>query len=404
MTPRRRLLLLVVTAGVALFIMAPIDGASGAGQSGDRSLKPGTRLFAPGPGAPALQQIQDLRAAGDDANAELIAAMSDVPRAVWITQGTKREARDDVKSVMKAARAQDAVPVLVAYNIPGRDCGGFSAGGARTTDEYLSWIDGVAAGIGGNRVVVVLEPDGLGLLPSDCGGPNPDYPFTDEERYAQLNAAVDRLARQPHAIVFLDGTHSHWLSVGDIASRLVQAGAMRAQGFFLNVSNFRATQDGVKYGTWISKCIAFANNPDDGGWRLGHYDWCASQYFSPFGPVNPDDYSTWVYTDQWYDANLGNAVPTARFVVDTSRNGQGPWAGPQDWCNPPGRGLGLRPTVDTGAPLLEAFLWVKVPGESDGQCRGPIDPEWGVADPPAGQWFPQQALQLAQLASPPLEP
>jgi endoglucanase len=73
------------------------------------------------------------------------------------------------------------------------------------------------------------------------------------------------------------------------------------------------------------------------------------------------------------------------------------------------RGVGLRPTADTGVPLLDAFLWVKIPGESDGECTrglGPagttIDPEWGQVDPPAGQWFPAQALQLARLAIPPL--
>jgi len=52
---------------------------------------------------------------------------------------------------------------------------------------------------------------------------------------------------------------------------------------------------------------------------------------------------------------------------------------------------------------------VKVPGESDGECTrglGPagatIDPEWGVVDPAAGQWFPEMALDLAQNANPPL--
>jgi endoglucanase len=113
---------------------------------------------------------------------------------------------------------------------------------------------------------------------------------------------------------------------------------------------------------------------------------------------------------------LGGAEPTTRFVIDTSRNGQGPWtpdpdAGypdAQDWCNPPGRGVGLRPTTDTGTPLLDAVLWVKVPGESDGSCNRGIegsttDPEWGgIVDPAAGAWFPEQALQLARLASPPL--
>jgi hypothetical protein len=58
-------------------------------------------------------------------------------------------------------------------------------------------------------------------------------------------------------------------------------------------------------------------------------------------------------------------------------------------------------------PLADAFLWIKVPGESDGHCNrdgnpAGIDTEWGIVDPPAGRWFPQQALQLAQLANPPL--
>ena len=116
-----------------------------------------------------------------------------------------------------------------------------------------------------------------------------------------------------------------------------------------------------------------------------------------------------------YDLILGSTHPTTHFVIDTSRNGQGPWeppAGvypdPQDWCNPPDRGLGLRPTADTSIALLDAYLWVKIPGESDGECTrglgptGTVDPEWGIVDPGAGQWFPEMALQLAQNANPPL--
>ena len=57
------------------------------------------------------------------------------------------------------------MPVLVAYNIPFRDCAQFSAGGATSTDEYLAWIDGFAAGIGHERAIVILEPDGLGIIP-----------------------------------------------------------------------------------------------------------------------------------------------------------------------------------------------------------------------------------------------
>ncbi|MCU1418567.1 MAG: hypothetical protein JWP32_2741, partial [Schumannella sp.] len=90
---------------------------------------------------------------------------------------------------------------------------------------------------------------------------------------------------------------------------------------------------------------------------------------------------------------------------------QGPWtppAGkytdPEDWCNPPDRGLGVAPTTTTGDPYVDAFLWIKVPGESDGGCYrgtgGPQDPERHMVDPAAGVWFPQQAAELIRFAKP----
>ena len=104
-------------------------------------------------------------------------------------------------------------------------------------------------------------------------------------------------------------------------------------------------------------------------------------------------------------------------MIDTSRNGRGPWVptrsypDAQDWCNPPARGVGWLSAVITHVPLLDAYVCVKVPGQSDGHCArglGPsgttVDPEWGLVDPIAGGWFPQQALQLAQLATPTLKP
>jgi endoglucanase len=399
-----------------LAVLGPLAPATQAAST--RGLDPSTQFFAPGLQAEpaAIQQIAGLVRQRQFDNAARIFSMERQPRAVWFSNGgTPASIRLDARKVVEQARLQGQVPVVVLYNIPGRDCGGLSAGGAQNLADYEAWVTGVAQGIGDARAVVILEPDSLGLLPSNCGA---GFPFTDADRFAELNFGVDRLEQQPQTLVYLDGTHSHWLAVGDISSRLVQAGVQRAQGFFVNVSNFRAVPDLDKYGTWISECIAFGNDPEEGGWRLGHYDFCASQYFSPFGPVNPDDFSTWHFVDDWYTANMGHAAATSHFVVDTSRNGQGPWlaAGGQpqpgailDWCNPPGRGLGLRSTATTGVPLLDAYLWVKTPGESDGTCArnraaaGSPDPEWAnIVDPAAGKWFPQQALQLAQLANPPL--
>ena len=97
-----------------------------------------------------------------------------------------------------------------------------------------------------------------------------------------LNDAVDALKDQPNTSVYLDGTHSAWLGSGDAADRLIQAGVGDADGFFLNVSNYRLDAHLEKYGTWTAKCIAFASNP--ASWGVGHSEWCASQYF----PANPE--------------------------------------------------------------------------------------------------------------------
>jgi endoglucanase len=405
---RTRGLALAAGLGLSLSVLA---GPAAAGEP--------HRFYVPPPNPGALRQVARLVRAGDLQDARRIGRMIATPQAVWITGGTPRSVERQVARVVTQAESQHALPILVAYNIPFRDCAQFSAGGATSTAEYVAWIDALAAGIGDGRAIVILEPDGLGIIPfyspfgtqplEWCQPAEADPATAASDRFVQLNYAVDRLASLVGVSVYLDGTHSGWLGSGDAAHRLVQAGVERADGFFLNVSNYRLTEHLVKYGTWISKCIAFASNPDDGGWRLGHYDYCASQYF----PADPNDFSTWHLTDEWYDQNLGSAVPTSHFVIDTSRNGQGPWvppAGypdPQDWCNPPDRGVGKRPTAKTGVPLLDAYLWVKIPGESDGECTrglGPagttVDPEWGRVDPQAGKWFPQMALDLARNARP----
>jgi endoglucanase len=432
---------------VAILVAGVTSVAATASKGTSRQLSPNTQFFVPEPDRAAVEQIASLRRSHDRTDAELLQSMIDTPQAVWFTSGTPEQVQDKVGITVRDAMREDAVPVLVAYDIPGRDCAQFSAGGALNQAAYLAWIDGFAKGIGRGKAIVVLEPDSLGLLPSSCGGPKTGYPFTDSERFAELVGAVSRLEQQPDVSVYLDATHSAWLAVGDIASRLVQAGVQNAQGFFVNVSNFQLSANLVQYATWISDCIAFGNDPEQGGWRLGHYNYCASQYY----PTLLSPYSVWggsaTAANNWYAANMGTATATTHFVIDTSRNGQGPnnmaafAASPYNqpssvvsalqsgnWCNPPGAGLGLQPTANTGVALLDAYLWVKTPGQSDGQCDAaggvrawdygaysqpgwPVapsqqvlfDPLWGRYDPAAGAWFPQQALQLAKNANPALK-
>lgn len=77
-----------------------------------------------------------------------------------------------------------------------------------------------------------------------------------------------------------------------------------------------------------------------------------------------------------------------QFLIDASRNGVAPKNA--DWCNPSGKGLGHRPTAATGVKLLDAYLWVKTPGSSDGTCNG---------GPPSGAWWQSYPLMLARNAN-----
>jgi endoglucanase len=394
-------------------------------------LTPGTRLDVPKPRQEAKAQVMELKSTGDKADAKLVKAMVETPQSEWFVGGTPISVHKDVRKSMERAGEEGTVPILVVYNIPYRDCSQYAAGGAANAQDYKAWIDAFAAGIGSKKAAVLLEPDGLGIIPwykqfrglsqeastyEWCQPADADPATAANERFALMNYAVDVLKANPNTAVYLDGTHSGWLGAGDAAHRLVQAGVERADGFFLNVSNFQATDHLQKYGTWISKCIWFGTK---GSWGIGHFDECASQYY----PATVVDFSTWSASDDWYTSNVESQswVPypgdagLKHFVMDTSRNGQGPWtssvsyADAQVWCNPPNRGLGLRPTTTTGVALIDAYLWVKIPGESDGPCSrgtaGSTDPaRGGTADPAAGQWFPDVALELVHNANPPLQP
>ena len=214
------------------------------------------------------------------------------------------------------AAGAGAMAILVAYNIPVRDCSGYSGGGAAGPDAYRSWIRAFAAGIGERSAAVILEPDALALM--DCLSA-----AQRTERLALLADAVRTLAAQPNVAVYIDAGHSAWHAPEVIGARLLDAGVAAARGFALNTSNFQTTASALGYGDAVSAVI--------GG---------------------------------------------KPYVVDTSRNGLGPTADNQ-WCNPSGRGLGLAPTPFTGHALADAVLWIKRPGESDGTCNGgPVAGAW----------------------------
>jgi endoglucanase len=99
-------------------------------------------------------------------------------------------------------------------------------------------------------------------------------------------------------------------------------------------------------------------------------------------------------TNIGYGRALSDRLGRAHFVIDTSRNGNGASPGqggaPERWCNPPGRAIGVPPTTSTGHARVDALLWVKGAGNSDGAC--------GQGAPPAGEWWPDYALALVRNA------
>ncbi|MFI7414361.1 glycoside hydrolase family 6 protein [Streptomyces sp. NPDC049627] len=253
--------------------------------------------------------------AGDPRHAVIESRIAAQPAAVWFADFTPDTITARVRAVTSGGAALGRVPVVVPYAVPDRDCGGPSQGGAPDLDAYDAWIDRFAAGLGSGDVIVVLEPDSIAQ--SECLSAR-----ERADRFASLARAGRAFkAANPRARVYYDAGHSGWHAPGQQAEWLRQAGAAStasSDGVFSNVSNFHTTADEIAYDRQVLAALG--------------------------GP-----------------ASLGA-------VIDTSRNGAGAPADGQ-WCDPAGRKLGRAPTLSTGEARIDAYLWVKLPGESDG-CKG----------------------------------
>jgi cellulase/cellobiase CelA1 len=259
---------------------------------------------------------------GDSRAARIQSAIASKPIARWF--GNDSNIGATVAGYVGAADSQDKLPVLVAYNLPGRDaCGGHSGGGAGSVTAYRTWISSFAAGIGAKPAVVVIEPDALGDF--NC--------MTDtaiSERLGMLTYATQMFKQKAlNTYAYVDGGNAGWVAPSTMASRLNSAGVRNVRGFSVNVSNYYTTSASVSYANSVNASLGYA----------------------------------------------------AKFVVDTSRNANGSNG---QWCNPAGRKLGVTARTGGGAEML---LWVKTPGNSDGQC--------GIAPTvPAGQFSADIAVRL----------
>lgn len=252
------------------------------------------------------------------------AQLARTPQAFWATDSLKvSKVRRAVKAYANRAAKKKRTPVVSVYAIPARDCGNHSAGSfdART---YQRWIVQLAKGLKGTKAIAVLEPDAVAMIGQcDAQGDRPGL----------LRYAAKKLKRAG-VWVYIDAGHSSWVAADVMAARLKASGISDARGFSTNVANFRSTADETAYGNQLVGALA----------QLG--------------------------------------VTGKKFVIETARNGAATAAG--DFCNPIGARVGRKPRV-VRQGNLDAYLWVKHPGESDGACNG---------GPNAGTWWPTGALTL----------
>ncbi|HWO67158.1 MAG TPA: glycoside hydrolase family 6 protein, partial [Umezawaea sp.] len=234
--------------------------------------------------------------------------IASVPQAKWFTTTNTGTVRAEVDAHVGAAAAAGKIPILVVYDIPNRDCGGASGGGAPSHSAYRQWVDQVAAGLAGRPASIILEPDVLPIMTS-CQSADQQA----ETRASMAYAGKKLKAGSSQAKVYFDIGHSAWLGAGEAANRLRAADISNsADGISTNVSNYRARNDEVAYAKSVLDAVG--------------------------------------------DSRL-------KAVVDTSRNGNGPLG--SEWCDPAGRAIGTPSTTATGDSRIDAFLWVKLPGESD---------------------------------------
>jgi len=322
----RRLVAAVVFGCLSLAVIAGSGSSASAAPSSWPGSASNTQVFPGGlwtnPTTLASSAATQLAASGRTADAALIRQISSQPSATWLGDWWSPSLLDSkLRGMLSAAATSGTTPVFVTYAIPNRDCGGYSAGGY-TEAAYVQFNRTVASTLQGHPAVVLMEPDSIAML--------------GDVRCAavaggrlQLLAQVAKIYFDAGVPVYLDGGNSHWVAPSVMASRLSTAGVQYARGFFTNVANFSR-----------------------------------------------------VDAERSYADSLSALLGGTHFVIDVSRNGAG-WQG--TWCNPSGAALGQNPHVTAGTTRLDALLWVKSPGVSDGACNG---------SPAAGAWFEASALAL----------
>lgn len=393
----------------------------------------------------------------------LIAKMETVkkyPTAVWLDRiaaiygGADNGGRKSLEQTLDEvlAQKQGNTPItatFVIYDLPGRDCHALASNGElpltaagleRYKTEYIDVIASIFAKpkYQDIRIVNVIEPDSLPNLVTNlstpaCAAANSTNIYKEATQYA-----LNKLYAIPNTYNYMDIGHSGWLgwdtNMGPAINLFTSvvagtdAGLASVQGFITNTANTTPLVEP----NLPDSSLSIGNQPLR---SADYYEW--NPYFDEAD-----------FTAALYSGFVAKGWPSSiGFLIDTSRNGWGGADRPTsasgttptayadsgridkrlhrgNWCNASGAGIGEPPQVaPTGyaASHIDAFVWVKPPGESDGSSSAipnnegkgfdrMCDPTYTTVNgtlsgalpnaPVSGHWFHAQFVQLVENAYP----
>jgi cellulose 1,4-beta-cellobiosidase len=341
---------------------------------------------------------------------------------------------------------------LVIYNLPGRDCAALASNGelgpteiTRYQNDYINPIRDIIRrpAYANLRIVAIIEIDSLPNLVTNVGGrptstQQCDVMLQNGNYQRGVGYALAQLGSTPNVYTYIDAAHHGWIgwpdNFGATANMLMSAATFagtgstpdHVHGFIVNTANYSALTEQfvgpiteqLRQTTWID-----------------------------FNSYNEELAFAQGFRNQLISAGFRNTIG---MLIDTSRNG---WGGPGrrtsqtpntgdnnafvnanrldrrihkgNWCNQSNAGLGERPR-SAPASGIDAYVWVKPPGESDGSSTAipndegkgfdrMCDPTYGgnarngnsmtgalPNSPLSGHWFDAQFRQLMANAFPAL--
>ncbi|MEU8625502.1 glycoside hydrolase family 6 protein [Streptomyces sp. NPDC048669] len=385
-------------------------------------------------------------------------SIADEPGFVWMDRIAAIEGSAEAKSLrqhLDTALDQGAdLFQVVIYDLPGRDCAALASNGElgpteldRYKDDYIDPISEILAdpAYANLRIVTIIEPDSLPNLVTNAGGSEGS---TDACAVMKANGnyekgvgyALHTLGAIPNVYNYVDAAHHGWLgwdsnfvpAAQEFKKAATSEGATVADvtGFIVNTANYSALKE-----------PNFKVTDTVNGTDVRQSKWVDWNYY-----VDELSFAQALRTElvsQGFASDIGMLIDTARNGWGGSDRPAGP--GPQtsvdayidggrvdrrihagNWCNQTGAGIGERPTT-APEPGIDAYVWAKPPGESDGNSA-PVDNDEGkgfdrMCDPTytgngrngnsltgalpnsplAGHWFSAQFQELIRNAYPALD-